>query len=31
LHLWPAVIVSVAYVTASGLAAWQLLERRDVS
>jgi ABC-2 type transport system permease protein len=31
LHLWPAVIVSCAYVALCGVAAWQLLERRDVS
>jgi|1186.fasta_scaffold353703_1 ABC-2 type transport system permease protein len=31
LHLWPALIVSCAYVALCGVAAWQLLERRDVS
>jgi ABC-type transport system involved in multi-copper enzyme maturation permease subunit len=31
LHLWPALVVSCAYVVLSGVAAWQLLERRDVS
>jgi ABC-type transport system involved in multi-copper enzyme maturation permease subunit len=31
LHLWPALLVSCGYVALCGVAAWQLLERRDVS